>query len=49
MAKLYRTKSGRWASRKAIPKDVRAAYGQGEATLPRSGRWCSWVVLCDHR
>lgn len=31
MTKLYRTQSGRWASRKVIPKDVRAAYGQGEA------------------
>lgn len=30
MAKLYRTKSGRWASRQVIPADVRAAYGKGE-------------------
>jgi len=33
MAKLYRTASGRWASRKVIPKDVRDAYGQGEAKV----------------
>lgn len=30
MVGLKRTKTGRWAARKEIPKDVRAAYGKRE-------------------
>ncbi|HMP55334.1 MAG TPA: tyrosine-type recombinase/integrase [Novosphingobium sp.] len=30
MVSLTRTKSGKWAARKAIPADVRASYGKGE-------------------
>lgn len=35
MVRLKRASSGRWAARKAIPEDVRAAFGQWEAK-------CTW-------
>lgn len=58
MAKLYRTQSGRWASRKVIPKDVREAYGKGEekptwdASLTEGqavAAYASWLAEVENR
>lgn len=58
MAALKRAKSGRWASRQAIPPDVRQAYGKWEekktwpATLTpeqAQGEWFAWQTAIKDR
>ena len=58
MAKLERTPSGQWASRKVIPQDVRTAYGKREekprwpATLSPSearSQFTAWLAAVEAR